>query len=118
MRHLSRTDVFNDVRLKFQHKIQIYRFHKQINSSRLVRVVPVIKVLPAPFGFPGNKKNKVENIVKHKARKKLYQIQLAVLVIIFVQYTIYIYIYIYIDIYVYRYICIFKKLMYEIFLLQ
>ena len=39
MRHLSRTDVFNDVRFKFQHKKHIYRFHKQINNNRLARVV-------------------------------------------------------------------------------
>ena len=39
MRHLSRTEVFNDVRFKFQHKRQIFRFDKQINNNRLKRVV-------------------------------------------------------------------------------
>ena len=38
-----------------------------------------------PLAFLGNEKNKVKNIVKQKARKKLYQIQLAELFIIFVQ---------------------------------
>ena len=36
---ILRTDVLNDARFKFQHKRQIHRFRKQINSNRLVEVV-------------------------------------------------------------------------------
>ena len=69
VRHLDRTDVFNDVRFKLLYKRQIYRFHKQINKNRLPSFFPVVKVLTASIGFPGNKKNKVESIVKDKKKE-------------------------------------------------
>ena len=48
----SCTDVSDDVRIKFHHKRQIYKFHKQRSNSRLARVAPVVKVLTVPVGFP------------------------------------------------------------------
>ena len=47
--------VFNDVRFKFLHKKQIYRFHKQINCSRLAKVDSCRRsTCKRPLAFPGN----------------------------------------------------------------
>ena len=47
--------VFNDVRFKYLHKKQIYRFHKHINCSRLVRVDSRHKIAyKRSLVFPGN----------------------------------------------------------------
>ena len=47
--------VFNDVRFKYLHKKQIYRFHKHINCSRLVRVDSRRKIAyKRSLVFPGN----------------------------------------------------------------
>ena len=47
--------VFNDVRFKYLHKKQIYRFHKHINCSRLARVDCRRKsAYRRRLAFPGN----------------------------------------------------------------
>ena len=40
MSYLNIADLFDDARFKLKHKRRIYRFHKQINGSRLLKLVP------------------------------------------------------------------------------
>ena len=65
--------VFSDVRFKYLHKKQIYRFHKHINSSRLARVDSRRKsAYRRPLAFFDNRRRQQPKYFRNIIYKYIY----------------------------------------------